>query len=158
MSFRATRVVLTLPGSGNGAPDDNQLSPAGFSKDFLNAGIELMASIREWRTAIINAIQNGFPVTEEWVTPYRRTSASKLALASVAATTESDRNGIALLTNELGFVKMFTDKYVERQKQGIGTFSDDLNADPLSQQILTCAQGITAVAASGQYQDVSSCH
>ena len=99
-----------------------------------------MTSIREWRTAIINAIQNSFPVTEVWVTPYRRTSTSKLALASAAATTESDRNGIALLTNELGFVKMFTDKYVERQKQGVGTFPDDLNDDPLSQQILTCAR------------------
>jgi len=156
VSFRANGIVLTLPGSGNGAPDANQ--PPGFSKDFLTAGIELMTSIREWRTAIINAIQNSFPVTEEWVTPYRRASNSKLALASAAATTESDRNGIALLTNELGFVKMFSDKYVERQKQGIGTFSDDLNDDPLSQQILTCAQGITAVATSGQYQDVDSCH
>jgi hypothetical protein len=156
--FRADGIVLTLPGSGNGPTDSNQPPPPRFSKDFLTAGIELMTSIREWRTAIINAIQNSFPVTEEWVTPYRRTCNSKLALASAAATTESDRSGIALLTNELGFVKMFSDKYVERRKQGIGTFSDDLDNDPLSQQILTCAQGMAALAASGQYQDVGSCH
>ncbi len=155
VSFRENSTILTLPGSGNRvtAPP-----PPGFSKDFLTAAIELMTSIREWRTAIINAIQNSFPVTEEWVTPYQRTSNSKLALASTAATTESDRNGIALLTNELGFVKKFSDKYVQLRKQGIGTFADALNNDPLSQQILTCAQGMAAVAASGQYQDVGSCH
>ncbi len=158
MSFRANTIVLTLPGSGSGSAGHNQPPPAGFSKDFLSAAIELMASIREWRTAIINALQNSISVTEEWVTPYQRTSNSKLALASTAATTESDRNGIALLTNELGFVKKFSDKYVELRKQGIGTFPDALNNDPLSQQILTCAQGMAAMAASGQYQDVSSCH
>jgi hypothetical protein len=155
VSFRVNSIVLTLPGSGNrsAAPP-----PPGFSKDFLSAAIELMTSIREWRTAIINAIQNSFPVTQEWVTPYQRTSNSKLALATAAAITESDRNGIALLNNELGFVKKFSDKYVELRKQGIGTFPDALNNDPLSQQILTCAQGMAAMAASGQYQDVGSCH
>jgi hypothetical protein len=159
MSFRTNSIVLTLQRSGNGTADNNNQPPApGFSKDFLSAAIELMTSIREWRTAIINAIQNSFPVTEEWVTPYQRTSNSKLALATTTATTESDRSGIALLTNELGFVKKFSDKYVELRKQGIGTFPDALNSDPLSQQILTCAQGMAAVAASGQFQDVGSCH
>jgi len=158
MSFRTNSIVLTLPRSGNGTADRNPPPPPGFSKDFLSAAIELMTSIREWRTAIINAIQNSFPVTEEWVTPYQRTSNSKLALATTTATTESDRNGIALLTNELGFIKKFSDKYVELRKQGIGTFPDALNNDPLSQQILTCAQGMAAIAASGQYQDVGSCH
>ena len=92
------------------------------------------------------------------MTPYQRTSNSKLALASAAATTESDRNGIALLTSELRFAKTFSDKYVELRKKGIGTFADALNNDPLSQQILTCAQGMAAMAASGRYQDVGSCH
>ena len=158
LSFRANSIVLTLPGPGNGPAALNQPPPPGFSKDFLSAAIELMTSVREWRTAIINAIQNSVPVTEEWVTPYQRTSNSKLALSTANATTESDRNGIALLTNELGFVKKFSDKYVALRKQGIGTFPDALNNDPLSQQILTCAQALAAMAASGQYQDVSSCH
>jgi hypothetical protein len=158
VSFRASSIVLTLPGAGHGAVDSNHPPPPGFSKDFLSSAIELMTSVREWRTAIINAIQNSFPVTEEWVTPYQRTSNSKLALATAAATTESDRNGITLLTNELRFVKMFSDKYVELRKKGIGTFADALNNDPLSQQILNCAQGMAAMATSGQYQDVGSCH
>jgi hypothetical protein len=155
VSFRVNSIILTLPGSGIGAAAP---PPPGFSKGFLSAAIELMTSIREWRTAIINAIQNSFPVTEEWVTPYQRTSNSKLALASAAATSESDRSGIALLTSELGFAKMFSDKYVKLREQGIGTFADALNNDPLSQQILTCAQGMAAMAATGQYQDVGSCH
>ena len=155
VSFRANSIVLTLPGSAHAVASP---LPPGFSKGFLSAAIEFMTSIREWRTGVINAIQNSFPVTEEWATPYQRTSNSKLALASTAATTESDRNGIALLTNELGFAKMFSDKYVKLRKQGIGTFADALINDPLSQQILACAQGMSEMAASGQYRDVGSCH
>ena len=34
----------------------------------------------------------------------------------------------------------------------------DINGDPLFQQILTCSHSLAAMAASGQFQDIDSCH
>lgn len=46
-------------------------SVPGFSKGFLNAGIEQMATLREWHTALATAIQNGYPVNANMLAPYR---------------------------------------------------------------------------------------
>jgi hypothetical protein len=103
MSFRGKQIVLTLspsvsnPASPNPAsPQTNQPVQSGFSKEFLRASIEGMTAIREWRIAIVNAIQGSFPVTDDWVAGYRRTADSKLALTSAAIATDSDRSGFAL--------------------------------------------------------------
>ena len=55
LSFSGNQVMLTLPGSGGGtpttAPPARPAAPAGFSKSFLNAGIEAMTEVREWQCA-----------------------------------------------------------------------------------------------------------
>src|SRR5689334_20353032 len=106
MSFRDMQIILTLPPSSANAriPETIQPPPSGISKDFLSAAIEEMTAIREWRIAIVNAVQGSFPVTDDWVAGYRRTADSKLALTSAAVATDSDRSGFALLSNE--FSKM----------------------------------------------------
>ena len=43
----------------------NLTSNSEFSKGFMRAGIEQMTIIREWRTALANAIQNQFPITDD---------------------------------------------------------------------------------------------
>jgi hypothetical protein len=58
ISFNGNQIVLTLPGiasDGSAAA----ATPTGFSKDFVTAGIEAMAQIREWHAALRNAIQRG---------------------------------------------------------------------------------------------------
>src|SRR4029077_9650265 len=71
LNFRGNQIVLTLPTGGASAPPTNSETDhpgvPGFSKDFLKAGLEEMAVIREWRSALINAIRQGHPVTEDWV-------------------------------------------------------------------------------------------
>ncbi|HEV2990490.1 MAG TPA: hypothetical protein VG759_18790, partial [Candidatus Angelobacter sp.] len=79
LSFSGNQITLTLPTSANGPPaapastsatsatsPTSAPAPAnpGFSKAFLKAGIEAMSLVREWHSALANAIQNGFPLAE----------------------------------------------------------------------------------------------
>ena len=76
-----------------------------------------MTAIREWRIAIVNAVQSSFPVTDDWVAGYRRTADSKLALTSAAIVTDSDRSGFALLSGEFSKMQTLSDKYLAMRKK-----------------------------------------
>jgi hypothetical protein len=160
MTFRANQTILKLPTSAASTPtpETNQSAKSGFSKDFLRAGIEEMTAIREWRVAIVSAIQNNYPVTDDWVARYRTTASSKLALASTALVTDSDRSGVSLLTNEFGNMQKFSDNYLAMHKSQTYISPDSLDNDPLDRQILECARGLAALIVGGQFQDVSTCH
>ena len=158
MSFRGKQIILTLsPSAPNPAsPETNQ--PMGFSKEFLRAGIEGLTAIREWRIAIVNAVQGTFPVADDWVAGYRRTADSKLALTSAAIATDSDRSGFALLSNEFSKMQTLSDKYLALRKSLTYIAPDSLDKDLLDQQILSCAHGLSSFAVSGQFEDVPACH
>ena len=156
MTFRANQTILTLPNTPT--PETNQSAKSGFSQEFLRVGIEEMTVIREWRVALVNAIQNGYPVMDDWVARYRSTANSKLALASTALVTDSDRNGISLFTNEFDNMQKFSDKYLAMSKSMTYTSSDSVENDPQGQQILSCARGLESFPAGSQFQDVATCH
>jgi hypothetical protein len=152
LSFQAASTILTL------GPQTDQPAKMGFSTDFMKAGIEAMTAIREWRIAVIHAIQNSYPLTESWVGRYRRTAETKLALASAGVSTEADRSGFPLLGNEFANMKTLSDTYVALREKSTGITQDDLDKNQLDQQILNCARGLATLAASGQFEDVPSCH
>ncbi|MGA2040417.1 MAG: hypothetical protein ABSH42_14155 [Bryobacteraceae bacterium] len=159
LTFRANQTILTLPAAAStGTPETSQPAKSGFSKEFLRADIEEMTVIREWRVAIVNAVRNNYPVTEDWVARYRSAADTKLALAATALATESDRNGISLLNNEFSNMQKLSDKYLAMHKSQTYTSPDSLDDDPLNQQILDCARGLAALVVGGQFQDVSTCH
>jgi hypothetical protein len=162
LSFKGDQITLTLPGSGANtpppAPDANQPASPGFSNDFMKAGIEEMSVIREWRGALVNAVQNGYPVTDGLVAGYRGQAATNLKLASVAVSTDSDRNAFQLLSNEFDNMQKLSNKVLAARKNMNYLSPDALNGDPLDQQILTCARSLAAMASSGQFQDDGSCH
>jgi hypothetical protein len=156
ISFRGKQILLTL--SNPASKETNQPAELGFSKEFLRASIEGMTSIREWRIAILNAIQGTFPVSDDWVAGYRRTADSKLALASAAIATDSDRSGFALLSNEFSKMQTLSDKYLALRKSLTYIAPDSLDKDVLDQQLLNCAHGISSFAVNGQFEDVPACH
>jgi len=160
ISFRDKQIIVTFsPSEANTkAAETNQPVPSGFSKDFLRAGVEEMTAIREWRIAIVTAVQSNFPVTDDWVAGYRRTAESKLSLASAAVTTDSDRSGFILLSNEFSKMQMLSDKYLALRKSLTYIAPDSLENDPLDQQLLSCARGLASMAGSGQFEDVAVCH
>lgn len=154
VTFQTNRMTLALPA----ASETEQAAKKGFSPDFLRAAIEEMAAIREWRIAIINVTQLGLPVAEEWIGSYRRTADTKLALVSAAVATDSDRNGLPLVSNEFGKMQQFSDKYLALSGSMTHTSADSVENDPLGQQILRCAQSLASLPAGGQFQDVAICH
>jgi hypothetical protein len=162
LSFNGNQTTLTLPGSAANAPETapaaSQPANPGFSKEFMKAGIEEMSVIREWRSALINAVQNGYPVTDAFVAGYRGQAATNLRLASVAASTDSDRNAFQLLSNEFDNMQKLSNKVLAARKNMNYLSPDALKGDPLDQQILSCARSLAAMASTGQFQDDGSCH
>jgi hypothetical protein len=162
LGFKGNQITLTLPGAAASAPAPapaaSQPDNPGFSKEFMRAGIEEMSVIREWRSALLNAVQNGYPVTDTFVAGYRGQAATNLRLASVAASTDSDRNAFQLLSNEFDNMQKLSNKVLAARKNMNYLSPDALNGDPLDQQILTCARSLAAMASSGQFQDDGSCH
>lgn len=166
LNFTENRIVLTLPTSGSEAiapePAQHEPSTAGFSREFMKAGITAMAQMREWASPLAYAIQNGYPVTEEWVAGYREQAASSLRLASAAASTDDDRNAMQLLSNEFDAVTEWSNKLVQARKSmdtaKYAISSGALRNDPLSQKIINCAHFLAPMLGSGRFQDDPSCH
>jgi hypothetical protein len=162
LGFKGNQITLTLPASAAGtpttAPPASQAATPGFSKDFLKAGIEEMTVIREWRGALVNAVQNGYPVTDEFVAGYRSQATTNLRLASVAVSTDSDRDAVQLLSNEFDNMQKLSNKILAARKNMNYISPDALKDDPLDQKILNCTRSLASMAASGQFQDDGSCH
>ena len=161
LSFNGNQMVLTLPVPpvhiGATAPSGNQPVSAELSKDFILVAIEEMSIIREWRSTLTNAVQRGYPITEEWIGSFRDEARKSLRLVQVAATTESDRSAFRLLTNVFNTMNKLSDRFLEANRTRTYIPPDALNNDPTDQRILTCAHSLAAMAANGQFIDDGSC-
>ena len=158
LSFNGNQVTLTLPGSGANTATTIAGDKSEFSREFLRAGIEEMTTIREWRIVLTNAVQNGMPIGDDWMAIYRGPALRNLRLASVAASTDADRNAYQLLSNEYDNMKRLSDRFVAAHTAQNYLPPDSLKSDPLNEQILSCARSLAAMAASGQFADDGSCH
>jgi hypothetical protein len=171
LSYSGTMVALSVPmGLANSAPSGaNSVTSApasvqgmpsnpGFSRGFLNAGIEQMSTLREWHTALATAIQNGIPLSAGLLAPYRAQATTNLRLASVAATTPSDRSAYQLLSNEFENMAKLSDKYINKRANLTYISPDALERDELNQRIIACGHSLGAMAASGQFVDDGSCN
>jgi hypothetical protein len=170
LSFSGNQIALTLPSSPtntNTTSANTTSAPAsatapasnpGFSQAFLTAGIEQMATVREWHTALAAAIQNGTPVAANWLAPYRNQAASNLRLVSVAIQTNSDRKAFQLLTSEFQNMAKLADKYIMARNNMTYVSPDALQNDDLNQRIVACGHSLGSMAASGQFVDDGSCN
>jgi hypothetical protein len=162
VTFSGDQITLTLPGTTTNPPatgdsSANSTANTGLSKSFLKAGIEAMSLVREWHSALANAIQNGFPITETWLLTYRNQAANGLRLASVAASTDSDRQTFQLLTSEFQNMKQLSDNYLAKREAVSYISPDSLANDALDQTIVSCAHSLASIAGSGQFVDDGSC-
>ena len=162
LAFSGNQITLTLPSfaarTASAAAPSSPPANTGFSKEFLGASIEEMAVIREWRSALVNSLENNFPIREDWVDRYRGQASTSLGLASVAASTDSDRSAVQLLSNELDNMKTLSVKLLAERKMMHIVSPENLNDDPLNQNILTCARSLASMVVGGQFVDDPSCH
>jgi hypothetical protein len=162
LSFKGNQIVLTLPGSDGTPPPPTDANaapapPAGFSKDFLNAGIEAMAQVREWHTALRTAIERGLPLAQDWLGAYAANARQTLRLASVAINTDSDKDAYPFLASQFNNVKNLSDKYVAMAQSMNYIAPNSLQSDPLEQKIQTCSHALSTMASSLQVVDDGSC-
>lgn len=156
ISFNGNQIVLTL--SGATADASTPAAPAtGFSKDFVTAGIETMAQVREWHAALRNAIEHGYPLAEGWLSDYSAQAQKALRLASVAVNTTADKNALPFLTNEFNNMHKFSDKYLQMTASMNYIAPDSLESDPLDQKIRVCARSLASMATTNQFVDDGSC-
>jgi hypothetical protein len=158
VSFQTNRITLSLPAPGAVAAPGQEAAAPKLSKPFLRTVIDEMSVLAEWRAGLANAIQSNGTITEQWADGYKRNADSRLELASTAASTEQDRSLLAMLRTESNNIHALSDKYVGLRKSQSFVDQDALKDDALDQQVESCASGLTAVATSGQFVDVGSCH
>jgi hypothetical protein len=158
LGFSGNQITLTLPGTVSPAAPPSPPANTRFSREFLRNSIEAMAVIREWRSALENSIEYSFPIQEGWMERYRRQAATGIGLASVAASTDSDRSAAQLLNNEFDNMKTLSDKLLAARQTAHAVSPDNFKDDPLNQNILTCARALASMAVGGEFVDEGSCH
>jgi hypothetical protein len=171
VSFGRPGIVLTLPAGASGtATASSSASPAAsqpanssaLSQEFMKAGIEEIARLREWATTLASAIRGGYGVTDEWVNGYRDQASQSLHLAEAAASTDGDRNAVQLLRSVFNLVQQWSDQLVAAKKSmdtaKYTTSPNALREDPLSQKLITCGHFVTQMLGSASFRDDASCH
>jgi hypothetical protein len=165
LRFDGERIILALPvgqPSGLAGATDRQ----SFSRPFMSAAIEAMASVREWGGTLLVSIQNGYPVGNTMagntIVAYQGRAADSVALASAAASTDSDRRGLALLRNELDNAQSWADRVMKaRSSMSAANLSMSEHAlanDEEFQKLVHCGQFLAQMFAGGTFQDDASCH
>jgi len=165
LSFEKNRIVLTLP-APDGSSTSDEAHTSGFSRPFMRAAIEAMASIREWGGMLMVTVQNGYPVGNTMagntIVGYQDRAADNVALASAAASTASDSRGLELLQNEFNNVQSWSNKFVEARESmsaaNLTVSEGALNRDQDAQKILRCGQFLAQMFAGGTFQDDAVCH
>ncbi len=163
LRFERGRIILALACCNASRHSGDRF---GFSRPFMSAAIEAMASMREWGGMLLITVQNGYPVGNNMagntIAAYQGRAAESVALAAAKASTDSDYRGLELLKNEFNNVQAWSDKFVQARSSMSAanlTISENaLNNDPEAQKILRCGQFLAQMFAGGTFQDDVACH
>jgi hypothetical protein len=165
LSFEKDRIILTLSRGDASDTAGAADGKSGFSRPFMRAAIEAMASMREWGGMLLVIVQNGYPVATgmagNTITAYQARASESIALASTAASTESDYRGLELLRNEFNNAQAWSDSYVKDRSSMHATeltmSERGLKDDDEAQKILRCGQFLAQMFTGGIFQDDPAC-
>ena len=165
LSIEKDRIILTLAPNDASEPHDTARKN-GFSPAFTRAAIEAMASIREWGGTLQLVVENGYPVGKAMagnsIRAYEGRAADSIALAAAAASTESDRRGLELLTNEFNNLRAWAESFVDARNEmravTLTTSEHPLKDDDEAQKMMHCGQFLAQMFAGGTFEDDAACH
>ena len=163
LGFKGNQITLVIPGADtNGSPTVSGAQQTGLTRNFRSAAIETLAQMREWASAMGNAIQHGYPVTDNWAGDYRAKAAASLGQAGASASSDDDHSLLQLLTNEFHNVEAWSNELLKaRENMDTAKYSmsaDALRNEPLSQKIMTCGRSLAAMLGKSDFTDEPSCH
>lgn len=161
LSFQGEQIILTLPAPAAGDQRSGSQDPNALSREFMKAGLEEITLLREWASPVANAIENSFPITEQWVHGFRAKAADGLGMASVAATTPADKSAFELLGQEFKLVDAWSKKLLEAHESmntaKYATSPGALKNESESQKIMACAHSLESMLVGGTFIDDGSC-
>jgi hypothetical protein len=169
------RIVLTIPVPSSNASDTAQAAAStnappetappptvqGLSKEFVTVAIGDLAEMREWRAATSTMITYGLAVSEAWASSYHDRAQDGLTQATVAATTDDDREALALLKNEFDTLAGWSGATLAARQALNGAQTIDPNTlqnDQTLAKINNCGEFLSAMLLSGAFNDDASCH
>ena len=165
LSFERDQIILTMPRceASKTAGDDTVKSR--FSGPFTKAGIEAMASIREWGGMLMITVQNGYPVGNTMagnaIMAYQGRAADGIAFASSAASTDSDNRGLELLRNEFNNVQAWADTFIKARNSlsaaNLTTSETAIKNDPDIQKLVHCGEFLAQMFADATFRDDAAC-
>ena len=165
VEYRGNQIIVSLSCDSTIPPEPSESAKSAslrLSREFMRAGIEEISLLREWASSLANAIQNGYPVSDNWVAGYRARAQSGLGIVTAAVATDGDRSGEELLKGEFDAVQEWSNKLLEARKSmeaaKYALSPGALQNDPLSQRIISCGRFLGQMLASGEFQDSPSCH
>jgi hypothetical protein len=159
LSFQSDRVVLTIPTPARAGPVTRV--PQGFSTDFAKAAIGALAQMREWKGTVQTVLASGVLMDGDWSQDYESQAQAGVSLASVAASTTSDRQALQLLENQFANVQDWASSAVATRKALNATATVGENArqkDPALLKVSECGSFLNSMLLSGSFSDSKSCH
>jgi hypothetical protein len=158
VTFEANQIALTIPGP---LPSAAPQTPEGMSKDFQKIAVFTLAEMREWKGAIGTVVTSGIPVVGTWSQDYHDRVEADLMQATLAASTEPDRQALQLLQNEYALLTAWADNVLAERKALNAARTIDPNSiqnDQSLARISKCGQFLSSMIVSGTFSDDSSCH
>jgi hypothetical protein len=164
IKFQGSQTILTLPGAGMAADAGAAPAVSGaatrprLSENYLTAQVGAVAAIREWRAALVHAVENNAPVTEDWTGKLRRAAENQVQLAVAAANTDQDQHAVNLLRNEFDNLEQLNDQFVSMHNTVSNIPPDAFKDNALDAKVVGCERALEAMSGSKQFQDEALCH
>jgi hypothetical protein len=168
ITIEPNRIVLTIPTTNSpvvttaAAPTPEVIQASlGISRDFARAAISELAEMREWRGAVGAMITYGLAAGTATAQDYHARVQEGLGQATVAATTDSDRNALQLLKNESDNLTAWAAQVLADRQRLNGARTVDPNSlanDPALAKITSCGRFLNTMIVSGAFADDSNCH
>jgi len=152
--------VLTLAKLAGGATADGKTAENGFSRPFMAAAIEALASMREWGSTVAFSVRNSYQLGAS-VNAYRENAEARVRLAAVRVSTDDDRRGMDLLQKELNSVQAWSEQLIAAQKSlntgNLALSQEGFENDESYQGLVRCGHYLANMLGSGTFQAGNEC-
>lgn len=164
ITFKGDQIILSFPASEEATSGADLHAPQGaaLSPDFMRAGVQELALLKDWVSKLAHAVQRAEPGDGSRVVILHDRALEGLHLAKVSASSNSDQNALQLLTSHFNTVSAWSDKLIgERKRADTAKYSmspDALKNDEHYQKIMKCTQSLNSMVSGGTFHDDYACH
>jgi len=152
--------VLTLARPASAPAPEAKPAENGFSRPFMAAAIEALASMREWGSTVAFSVRNSYQLGAS-VNAYRENAEAKVRLAGVKVANADDRRGMELLAKELDSVRAWSEQLIAQQKSlntaNLAMSQEGFESDETYQGLVRCGHYLADMLGAGAFQAGPEC-